>query len=147
MAELVALVLAEAQPFLTDGVTAEAADKLRAHLEEIKTQATEKLKEALEQDETEVLEAIAQEYGTFAEDAEVGAVLGLILGVGVSLGVSRFGIPLDPEVYYIDALPIVLDPVELAVTTLGAVFIALLAALYPARKAAQLHPVEGLRLG
>ena len=68
-------VLAEAQPFLTDGVTAEAADKLRAHLEEIKTQATEKLKEALEQDETEVLEAIAQEYGAFAEDAEVGAVL------------------------------------------------------------------------
>ncbi len=77
----------------------------------------------------------------------LGALLGLVLGVGVSLGVSRFGIPLDPEVYYIDALPIVIDPLELAVTTLGAVFIALLAALYPAWKAAQLHPVEGLRLG
>lgn len=77
----------------------------------------------------------------------LGAAVGLILGLGLALFVSTVGIPLDPEVYYIDSLPIVIEPLELAVTSGGAVLIALLAALYPAWQAAQLTPVDGLRLG
>ena len=77
----------------------------------------------------------------------LGAVLGLGLGLGVATFVATVGIPLDPEVYYIDSLPIVIEPGELLITAGGAVLIALLAALYPAWKAAQLTPVEGLRLG
>ncbi len=77
----------------------------------------------------------------------LGAAVGLALGVGLALFVATVGIPLDPEVYYIDSLPIVIEPLELVVTSGSAVLIALLAALYPAWKAAQLTPVEGLRLG
>ena len=48
-----------------------------------------------------------------AEGVTIGAVgtaFGLLLGYGTCLLVDKVGIPLDPEVYYISNLPVVIDP-------------------------------------
>ncbi|BDG02054.1 ABC transporter permease [Anaeromyxobacter oryzae] len=75
----------------------------------------------------------------------VGTLFGLILGLGTCLLVDKVGIPLDPEVYYISNLPVVIDPAQFALVALAALVLSYLATLYPATKAARLHPVDGLR--
>ena len=84
------------------------------------------------------------------------AVGGLIGVVGSSLGTSsalivavvarRVGIPLDPEVYYIERLPVIIAPWDFSLIFVTAVIICLLAAAFPAWLAGRLRPVEGLRL-
>ena len=75
----------------------------------------------------------------------IGTVVGAAGGLATCGYIARFGIPLDPEVYYIDALPVVFNPTEIVLTCAGAVLTAFLATLYPAWQAARLTPVEGLR--
>jgi lipoprotein-releasing system permease protein len=52
---------------------------------------------------------------------------------------------LDPEVYYIDRLPISVDPVDFVLVALSAFVITTLATFYPALAASRLRPVDGLR--
>jgi lipoprotein-releasing system permease protein len=75
----------------------------------------------------------------------IGTLFGLLLGLGSCLLIDRVGIPLDPEVYYIENLPVLLDPGQFALVALAALALSYLATLYPATKAARLHPVDGLR--
>jgi lipoprotein-releasing system permease protein len=75
----------------------------------------------------------------------VGAIFGLILGLGTCLLIDKVGIPLNPEIYYINNLPVVVDGSQLTLVTLAALVLSYLATLIPATKAARLHPVDGLR--
>jgi len=75
----------------------------------------------------------------------VGTFFGLVLGYGTCLLVGDVGIPLDPEVYYIDNLPVRIDPSQWVMVALMSLALAFLATIYPASKAARLRPVDGLR--
>jgi lipoprotein-releasing system permease protein len=75
----------------------------------------------------------------------VGAFFGLVLGLGTCLLIDKVGIPLNPEIYYINNLPVVIDGSQLTLVTLAALVLSYLATLIPATKAARLHPVDGLR--
>ena len=75
----------------------------------------------------------------------IGTAFGLILGLGTCLLIDKVGIPLDPEVYYIANLPVLVEPSQFMLVALAALAISYLATLYPATKAARLRPVDGLR--
>ncbi len=75
----------------------------------------------------------------------VGTSLGVTLGLIVCALGMIYGLPLDPDVYYIDQLPIHVDPASVATVALAGVVISAVATLYPAYLAARLRPVEGLR--
>ncbi len=75
----------------------------------------------------------------------VGTFFGLVLGYGTCLLIGDVGIPLDPEVYYIDNLPVRIDPSQWVMVVVMSLALAFLATIYPATKAARLRPVDGLR--
>lgn len=75
----------------------------------------------------------------------VGALLGTSAAVLSALMMKRVGIPLDPEVYYIDRLPVLIAPADYGLVFVTSVGICLLAATFPAVLAGRLRPVEGLR--
>jgi lipoprotein-releasing system permease protein len=84
----------------------------------------------------------------FAEGLYIGLVglaVGLFLGIGTCTLISRFGLPLDPDVYYIQKLPVVMRASEIASVAAAALGLSCLATLYPAFLASRMRPVEGLR--
>ena len=72
-------------------------------------------------------------------------LVGLVFGIGSCVLISRSGLPLDPEVYYIQKLPVVMRVGEIVSVGIAALALCGLATLYPAYLASRLHPVEGLR--
>tara|TARA_B100000676_G_scaffold52825_2_gene52064 strand:- start:2934 stop:4520 length:1587 start_codon:yes stop_codon:yes gene_type:complete len=103
--------------------------------------------------------------------APSGGVMSIFLGYGLSLGTVGSGVGLvlgllfvdhintiagwieqvtgqevfDPTVYYFSQIPVIVNPVTCVWVVLGAIAIAVIASILPARKAAKLHPVEALR--
>ena len=76
----------------------------------------------------------------------LGAVTGLGLGYVTCFIAEHFGIvQLDPEVYYIDKLPVHIDPAEFVWTGIACVVVCLLATIYPAILGSRLRPVDALR--
>jgi lipoprotein-releasing system permease protein len=76
----------------------------------------------------------------------VGTGLGLILGVAAGIAIDRGKfISLDPQVYFIDHLPVTIQPLDVIWIVTASVAIAVLATLYPSRQAARLYPVEAIR--
>jgi lipoprotein-releasing system permease protein len=84
------------------------------------------------------------------------AIQGLLIGViGTLLGVAtgllgcwagmRFGLPLNPDVYYIDRLPIHVEPQSVLASAAAGVFISIAATMYPALLAARVRPAAGMR--
>ncbi|ADO73345.1 ABC transporter permease [Stigmatella aurantiaca] len=74
-----------------------------------------------------------------------GGLLGLLSGLAWCLFIEKVGIKLDPEVYYIPALPVRIEPVQTLLSVVIAVLVTYLASIYPALKASSVEPVEGLK--
>lgn len=75
----------------------------------------------------------------------IGTVFGVTLALVTALGLKWFGVRLDPDVYYVDRLPISVDPWDYTFVALAALAITTLATVYPALAASRLRPVEGIR--
>ncbi len=97
-------------------------------------------------------------------------IMGIFLGYGLSLGIVGSGVGLaiglafvahinqiadllgritgrpvfDPSMYYFQKIPTIVDTTTVAWIVFGAVSIAVLASILPARRASRLHPVEAL---
>jgi lipoprotein-releasing system permease protein len=75
----------------------------------------------------------------------LGMVLGLATGIAACQLLSKRGLPLDPDIYYIQKLPVVMRGTEITMICLAAVGLCCLATLYPAWLASRTRPVDGLR--
>lgn len=76
----------------------------------------------------------------------VGTLVGLTVGLIISYVVDKSGwIRIDPAVYFIDRLPIHVQPLDVLIVILASFFIAVVATVFPARAAAGLTPVEAIR--
>jgi lipoprotein-releasing system permease protein len=75
----------------------------------------------------------------------IGTLLGVATALALCTGLSWFGLRLDPDVYYIDKLPIEVSGLDYGAVTLAALTICTIATLFPAKQAATLRPVDGLR--
>ncbi|HWL40903.1 MAG TPA: ABC transporter permease [Gemmatimonadaceae bacterium] len=76
----------------------------------------------------------------------VGTVLGLILGFGAAIGLDKYKfIKLDPQVYFIDHLPVATQADDVIIIVLASIAIAAIATLYPSIQASRLFPLEAIR--
>ena len=76
----------------------------------------------------------------------VGTVLGLIIGFGAAIGLDKYKfIKLDPQVYFIDHLPVATNPEDVITISLASIAIAAIATLYPSIQASRLFPLEAIR--
>lgn len=103
--------------------------------------------------------------------APSSGILGIFLAYGLSLGIVGSGAGMvigllfvaninsiadalamvtgqqvfDPAIYYFQEIPTIIEPFTVSWIVAGAMLIAVLASVLPARRAARLHPVEALR--
>ncbi len=84
----------------------------------------------------------------------IGTLLGAILGIGFALNIESIRQWLEgltgtelfsDEIYFLSQLPAVVDWQEVTAVVGMALFLSILATLYPAWRAAHLDPVEALR--
>ncbi len=76
----------------------------------------------------------------------VGTVLGAAGGLGLVWLLARYHfISLPGDVYFIDTLPVALDPLDVVLIIVASVVVAFAATIYPARQASRLLPVEAIR--
>lgn len=76
----------------------------------------------------------------------VGTACGTALGLAVAYLVDRSGlIRIDPQVYFIDRLPVHVEITDVAIVMAVSLLIALVATLHPSLSAARLEPVEAIR--
>ncbi|MBK6512828.1 MAG: ABC transporter permease [Polyangiaceae bacterium] len=75
----------------------------------------------------------------------LGTSLGLLIGFGVCRGLLVWAFPLDPKVYFISQLPVLMRWQEFAITGAVALTLCLLATVIPSLYAANIRPAEGFR--
>ena len=76
----------------------------------------------------------------------VGTTLGVGGGLALTLALEKFEfLRLPQDVYYISTIPVVVEPGVIALISLGAVTVCLLATFYPAWQASRLDPIETIR--
>jgi lipoprotein-releasing system permease protein len=75
----------------------------------------------------------------------IGTALGIATGLAGCWAGKRFGLPLNPDVYYIDRLPIHVDPMSVVAAASAGILISIAATVYPAVVAARVRPAAGMR--
>lgn len=76
----------------------------------------------------------------------VGGTLGTLIGFLVCLGQQHYKwVSLPSDIYFLEALPIRMQPLDFAVVIAAAIVLSFLGAVYPARRAAKLAPVDAIR--
>lgn len=76
----------------------------------------------------------------------VGTTLGLIGGLVVAYVVDQSGwIRINPQIYFIDRLPIHVELRDVAIVAAASFAVAVIATVYPSRTASRLAPVEAIR--
>jgi lipoprotein-releasing system permease protein len=76
----------------------------------------------------------------------VGTALGLLIGLGGAIALDRFKfIKLDPQVYFIDHMPVATQWTDVVLTIVASLLIATVATLYPSMQAARLYPIDAIR--
>jgi len=75
-----------------------------------------------------------------------GTLIGIVGGYITCylLKTYRF-ISLPPDIYYLSYLPVKINPIDFFIVSISAIFISLLATIYPSYQAARLDPIEPLR--
>lgn len=74
----------------------------------------------------------------------LGCILGILLGLTTCAVLEQYGLRMDPRVYFLEQFPIVVNPWEIALVTVGAMLLSTLATTFPALRAAGSVPVDGL---
>ena len=75
----------------------------------------------------------------------LGALSGCGLGYEVCFFAEHFGIAMNPEVYYIDSLPVHVEVLDFVTVGVSAVVVCLVATVYPAIVGSRLRPVDAIR--
>ncbi len=75
----------------------------------------------------------------------IGTIVGTLVGIGFALLLSNVGLAIDPDVYYLDRLPIRLHASDIIQVSTLSLILTSLSAIFPAVNAARLSPVDGLR--
>jgi lipoprotein-releasing system permease protein len=76
----------------------------------------------------------------------LGILLGTFFGYLLCWIQKTFNlVSLPPEIYFINSLPVEMRPFDFILVACAALALTFLATLYPARRAAQLSPVEAIR--
>lgn len=76
----------------------------------------------------------------------VGTALGLVLGFGAALALDKYQfIKLDPQVYFIDHLPVSTQPMDVMWIVIASIAIAAIATVYPSVQASMLYPIDAIR--
>src|SRR5207247_9353653 len=76
----------------------------------------------------------------------VGTLFGVLLGFGGALALDKYQfIKLDPQVYFIDHLPVTTQPTDVLWIILASIAIAAIATVYPSVQASRLFPIEAIR--
>jgi lipoprotein-releasing system permease protein len=75
-----------------------------------------------------------------------GTLLGLFGGLALAWAIDYFGlISLPGDVYLISQIPVILNPLDVALIVVVSILISFTATIYPSRQAARLTPVEAIR--
>lgn len=75
----------------------------------------------------------------------LGAFSGITIGLAMCWALDNYGLPLNENVYYMEQLPVVVNPFEVGLVGIAALVIVWFSSLYPARVASRMRPVDGLR--